>query len=351
MRRFFKRAAIVIALFATFCFLNNTNLFSRAEPGRPALLAHRGLAQTFDLTGVENDTCTASRIHPPEHPFLENTLASMEAAFRAGADIVELDIHPTTDGQFAVFHDWTLDCRTDGKGVTRTHPLAQLKALDVGYGYTADGGQSYPFRHKGVGLMPSLDEVLAAFPDKRFLIHIKSNDAAEGETLAARLAQLPPARQRQLAVYGGRLPVAVVRARLGTVKTMSARQEAGCLLTYLALGWTGFVPSSCRTVLFWCRAITGHGCGVGRIFSRRACAAPRARSSCLDRATAMGFRAGSTAQRLLRRCRTIPASEFGPTGSIGSRRSLTGRNVRIDSAALSPRVHARRRTRSPSLRP
>ena len=37
----------------------------------------------------------------------------MRAAFAAGADIVELDIHPTTDGQFAVFHDWTLDCRTE----------------------------------------------------------------------------------------------------------------------------------------------------------------------------------------------------------------------------------------------
>jgi Glycerophosphoryl diester phosphodiesterase family len=64
-------------------------------------------------------TCTAARIHPPEHPFIENTLPSMRAAFAAGADIVELDIHPTTDGQFAVFHDWTLECHTNGRGVTR----------------------------------------------------------------------------------------------------------------------------------------------------------------------------------------------------------------------------------------
>ena len=58
------------------------------------------------------------------------------------------------------------------------HTLADLKTLDVGYGYTADGGKTFPFRHKGVGLMPSLDEVIAAFPGKRFLIHIKSNDPA-----------------------------------------------------------------------------------------------------------------------------------------------------------------------------
>jgi hypothetical protein len=31
-----------------------------------------------------------------------------------------------------------------------------------------------PFRGKGVGLMPSLDEVLTRFPDREFLIDIKS---------------------------------------------------------------------------------------------------------------------------------------------------------------------------------
>jgi len=82
-----------------------------------------------------------------------------------------------------VFHDWMLDCRTESKGVTREHSLAALKKLDIGYGYTADGGKSFPFRGKGVGLMPSLDEVLETFPNRRFLINIKSNDASEGTSL------------------------------------------------------------------------------------------------------------------------------------------------------------------------
>jgi glycerophosphoryl diester phosphodiesterase len=249
MKRCFRAALVALTLFAAFCFFNNTNLFLLGRPERPPLLAHRGLAQTFDVAGVENDTCTASRIYPPEHPYLENTLASMDAAFRAGADIVELDIHPTTDGQFAVFHDWTVDCRTDRKGVTREHTLADLKKLDVGYGYTADGGKTFPFRGKGVGLLPSLDEVLAAFPGKRFLIHIKSNDPAEGEKLSDYLARLPPQAQDVLAVYGGRLPVAVVRARMPNIKTMSARQEMGCLVTYLGVGWSGLVPPSCANSL------------------------------------------------------------------------------------------------------
>lgn len=99
------------------------------------------MAQRFDERDLKNDTCTAARMLPPTHDYLENTLRSMRASFEAGADVVELDVHPTTDGEFAVFHDWTIDCRTDGHGVTREQSMAKLKTLDIGYGYTADGGK------------------------------------------------------------------------------------------------------------------------------------------------------------------------------------------------------------------
>ncbi len=44
----------------------------------------------------------------------------------------------------------------------------ELQALDIGYGYTADGGKTFPFRGKGINLMPTLDEVLNHFPDRSF---------------------------------------------------------------------------------------------------------------------------------------------------------------------------------------
>src|SRR6185295_11234351 len=95
-----------VGAFALFIFLNNTSLLAPAPTGKPFLLAHRGISQTFPTQDVKNDTCTARLIYPPTNPYLENTMASMRASFRAGADIVEFDVHPTTDGQFAVFHDW-----------------------------------------------------------------------------------------------------------------------------------------------------------------------------------------------------------------------------------------------------
>ncbi|WP_439497337.1 glycerophosphodiester phosphodiesterase family protein [Bosea sp. (in: a-proteobacteria)] len=249
MLRFARYALLLIAALAGIAFVNNSAIFGEPQGGRPVLLAHRGLAQTYPPDGVTDTTCTAARINPPEHPYLENTLPAIEAAFAAGADIVEFDIHPTSDGHFAVFHDWTLDCRTNGTGVTRERSLAELKALDIGHGYTADGGATYPFRGRGTGLMPTLDEVLARFPDRRFLIHIKSNDPREGEALAARLLKLAPEQLARLMVYGGDQPIAALRARVPSLLTMSKEAEKRCLLHHLALGWIGIAPRSCEQQL------------------------------------------------------------------------------------------------------
>ena len=91
MRRTLLIGLGLILAFAAFVYLNNTNLLSVPRPGKPTLLAHRGLHQTFPSDGLKGDTCTAERIYPPEHAYLENTIASMHAAFEAGADVVELD--------------------------------------------------------------------------------------------------------------------------------------------------------------------------------------------------------------------------------------------------------------------
>jgi glycerophosphoryl diester phosphodiesterase len=236
----------LMALFAVVAFLLNTRLLAPSMQGKPVLLAHRGMAQTFPPEGIESDTCTASRIRTPDHSFIENTIPSMRAAFAAGADIVEFDVQPTTDGNFAVFHDWTLDCRTNGRGVTREKTLADLKGLDIGYGYTADGGATFPFRGQGVGLMPTLDEVLAEFPDKRFLIHVKSRDAEEGRKLAARLATLSPGQRARLTVYGHDSALAGVHETLPDMRTLGRRSLMSCYGRYLAIGWSGHVPAACR---------------------------------------------------------------------------------------------------------
>ncbi|WP_291744393.1 glycerophosphodiester phosphodiesterase family protein [Bauldia sp.] len=250
MLRIFRYIAAIIVLLAAGIFILNTNLLAPASAEKPMLIAHRGLGQTFHREGLTGETCTAERIFPPEHDYLENTIEGFAAAFEAGADMVEFDIHPTTDGHFVVFHDWTLDCRTDGHGVTRDHSLAELKSLDIGYGYTADNGKSFPFRGKGAGMMPTLDEVLFAFADKRFLINIKSDDPEEGKRLAEKLSMLPPEHQDFLTVYGGGAAIDALHQAMPSLRVLGTDNARKCLVRYALLGWSTIVPESCRNTLF-----------------------------------------------------------------------------------------------------
>lgn len=241
-------AALGVALaLATGLYLANASWL--AQPvGKPSILAHRGVAQTFPEEGVDDATCTATRIERPTNAFLENTIPSMRRAFELGASVVELDVQPTTDGEFVAFHDWTLDCRTDGHGVTREHSLTELRTLDIGYGYTADGGRTHPFRGQGYGPMPTLAEVLAAFPAQGLLINVKSNDPAEGDALAAYLAAHDPAGLNRLTVIGGPRPVARLKTQLSAVRGFSPAQFKACIGRYVALGWTGHVPRACHDI-------------------------------------------------------------------------------------------------------
>lgn len=98
-------------------------------------------APAYALEGVDSGTRTAERIAPPVHGFIENTLPSLQAACDPGAAMAGIDLQPTRDGRLALFHDWTLGCRTEGHCVTRTHTLADMQRLDVGHGDTAAGGE------------------------------------------------------------------------------------------------------------------------------------------------------------------------------------------------------------------
>lgn len=102
----------------------------------------------------------------------EHTLVAYEQAIADGADVLELDIHATIDGVIVVMHDDTIDRTTDGIGAIKDKTLEELKAYDAGYRFTRDEGMTFPFRGMGL-VVPTLEEVLDAFPDVPYLIEIK----------------------------------------------------------------------------------------------------------------------------------------------------------------------------------
>lgn len=100
-----------------------------APSGRPLVIAHRG----------------ASGYAP------ENTLAAFRAAMALGADMIELDVHPTADRRLAVIHDESIDRTCDGRGFVREMRLAEIQTFDAGLWW----GPGFAGER-----VPSLDEVL-----------------------------------------------------------------------------------------------------------------------------------------------------------------------------------------------
>jgi len=221
----------------------NASWIAGVPDGEMSLLAHRGVHQTYHRKGLTNTTCTAERIDLLSHGFIENTLPSMQAAVDAGADIIELDVKITSDGEFVVFHDANLDCRTDGSGPTHKQSLETLKSLDIGYGYTADGGETYPFRGQFVGAMPTLDAVLTAFPDANFLVNLKHGKTSEGKAYRDYLGGKDVSR---LGLTASNRPAVPVMAAYPDMIIQTRKNTKSCLKGYLLTGWYGGMPNSCK---------------------------------------------------------------------------------------------------------
>ncbi|HEX6574259.1 MAG TPA: glycerophosphodiester phosphodiesterase [Gemmatimonadaceae bacterium] len=109
-----------------------------------------------------------NRAHAPE-----NTIESFAQAVAAGADAIEFDVHVSADGIAVVHHDPTVSRTTDGRGEISRLTFDQLSKLDAGANFTRDNGKTYPYRGKGHRI-PSLDEVIEAFPSTPLLIEIKT---------------------------------------------------------------------------------------------------------------------------------------------------------------------------------
>jgi glycerophosphoryl diester phosphodiesterase len=113
----------------------------------------------------------------------ENTIFAFGKAVEAGIDGLEMDVHKTKDGVIVVSHDPEVDRCTNGTGAIKNLTLAEVQDLDAGYRFTPDDGKTFPFRDKGIRI-PTLAEVFEAFPDQRFVIDNKPDDADMAQELA-----------------------------------------------------------------------------------------------------------------------------------------------------------------------
>lgn len=87
----------------------------------------------------------------------ENTLACFRKGIEAGADMIEIDIHLTKDGEIVICHDQSINRTTNGKGKIREmnfDEIRQYRAIDAQGNITDQQ-------------LPSLDEVFQLFTEVR----------------------------------------------------------------------------------------------------------------------------------------------------------------------------------------
>jgi glycerophosphoryl diester phosphodiesterase len=136
-----------------------------------------------------------------------DTLYAFKTARQKGADVVETDVHLTADGHLVVLHDETVDRTTNGAGSVEQMTLAEIKQLDAAYWFIEGEGTVHDpnrpatdFTWRGVATgdrppptgfaandfkIPTLDEVLAAFPGTYLNIELKPTVAMTGRLEAA----------------------------------------------------------------------------------------------------------------------------------------------------------------------
>lgn len=138
---------------------------------------------------------------------VENTLGGLEAAHAAGADLVEMDVMQTADGEFVAMHDATLGRLAGRPDAVKDLTLAELTAITVhdqhGHEDLIPSFADYVTRAQQLG-MPLLIEIKlggADTPDhvERLVAELEALDALESNIYhsldapsVARLKQLRP---------------------------------------------------------------------------------------------------------------------------------------------------------------
>jgi glycerophosphoryl diester phosphodiesterase len=144
-----------------------------------------------------------------------NTMFAFKTSLQKGVDVLELDVHATSDRELVVIHDATVDRTTNGTGRVDSMTLEQIKELDAAHWFVPDCGtcagedaSAYTYRGIATGekrmpkklrkkrmftasdfKIPTLEEVLQTFPNELINIEIKAT-APETEPYEEELAAL-----------------------------------------------------------------------------------------------------------------------------------------------------------------
>jgi glycerophosphoryl diester phosphodiesterase len=125
--------------------------------------------------------------------FPENTMASFRSAASLGCDMIETDLHMTSDKKLVLIHDHTLMRTAGTQGLVREKTLAELRRLDAGI------WKSEEFENERIPTFEEFLDFFRAYPDMLFNLEFKDYPADSGD-FAFESADLPIKMAREAGI-------------------------------------------------------------------------------------------------------------------------------------------------------
>ena len=173
----------------------------------------------------------------------ENTIYTFQLAAEAGADVLEMDVHPSSDGEIMVIHDERVDRTSNGTGLVRELTRAELERLDFAWSFSLDGADR-PLRGQQITI-PTLAEVFARFPGLHFSVDVKEDDPKLAADVVALIMKRDLRDRVILASFHPRI-AALLRAALPPLHLAADRAQGIRLLLRSRLPFPprGVLPSA-----------------------------------------------------------------------------------------------------------
>lgn len=209
--------------------------------------AHKGLHNRYP---TQQGNCPSLSLINDGHQFSENSMDSIIGAFDSGADLVEIDLRLTKDNQIIIFHDESLDCKTQLKGLVKDYTLEQLKQADLYYNISFDNGKSFPLRGVGLGKITTLPQVLKLLPSKPLHLNPKDKTTEMTNALLRDLSKVDEKVLDKYLFWGSEITFNILKDKLPHFGhfTTNNWQQAACLKdlkTWGILSFIGALPTSC----------------------------------------------------------------------------------------------------------
>jgi glycerophosphoryl diester phosphodiesterase len=144
--------------------------------------------------------------------FPENSIEAFRRAVDQGADVLELDVHPTRDGVFVVSHDDTGLRNAGVAAAIATCDWSEVCTWDIGWGFEDARTSEFPFRGHGIRLA-RIESVLEAFPETALNVDIKQATLDQTSRLLAAIRQAGAEHRVLLTSFGRRQLAALKRLK------------------------------------------------------------------------------------------------------------------------------------------